>query len=54
MAGCRDNKIRIWPTNVSSMADIICKKLTRSMTPAEWERFVAPEKEVPYETTCKE
>ncbi|QHT66038.1 High-affnity carbon uptake protein Hat/HatR [Rhodocytophaga rosea] len=53
LAGCRDYKIRIWPTNVSSMADIICKKLNRSMTTPEWERFVAPVKEVPYETTCR-
>lgn len=53
MAGCKDNLIRSWPTNVKDMADKICPQLQRNMSEKEWERFVAPISEVNYEYTCE-
>ncbi len=50
VTGCVDNLIRVYPTNAESMAEKICVKLKRNMTPAEWTAFVA--KDIIYEETC--
>jgi len=50
VTGCVDNLIRVYPTNAESMAEKVCVKLKRNMTPAEWASFVA--KDIIYEQTC--
>jgi WD40 repeat protein len=51
ITGSVDNLIRIYPTTTEAMANMICNKLNRNMTEAEWYSYVA--KDVPYEYTCK-
>ncbi len=50
IAGCVDNLIRIWPSNMDEMADQMCEKLNRNMSNKEWEQFVATD--ISYEKTC--
>jgi WD40 repeat protein len=52
IAGCVDNLIRVWPTSSDVMADQICSKLSRNMSTKEWEQYVAPVDDIPYEYTC--
>jgi WD40 repeat protein/energy-coupling factor transporter ATP-binding protein EcfA2 len=52
IAGCVDNLIRVWPTSSDVMADQICSKLSRNMSTKEWEQYVAPVNDIPYEYTC--
>ncbi len=52
IAGCKDNLIRVWPTNTKKMAEQICPKITRNMSSEEWNRFVA--KDIPYEESCND
>jgi WD40 repeat protein len=52
IAGCVDNLIRVWPTSSDVMADQICGKLSRNMSTKEWEQYVAPVDDIPYEYTC--
>ena len=49
-AGCVDNLIRVWPTNMDFMTDQICGRIKRNMTGKEWYRYVASD--IPYELTC--
>ena len=51
VAGCVDNLIRVWPTDMDKMADGVCEHMTRNLSKKEWRRFVA--KDVPYEKTCE-
>lgn len=51
LASCNNGEIRIWPTDTKMLAEQICPKLTRNMTPEEWEIYVA--NGIGYETTCK-
>lgn len=50
LAGCRDNLIRIWPTDIGSMADALCSRIPRNMTCEEWAQYVAPD--ITYNATC--
>jgi WD40 repeat protein/energy-coupling factor transporter ATP-binding protein EcfA2 len=50
IAGCVDNLIRIYPTDISEMANKVCTKLNRNMTPDEWNQFVA--RDILYRETC--
>ena len=50
VAGCVDNLIRIYPTDMADMAKKICTKLKRNMTPDEWNQFVA--RDILYRETC--
>jgi WD40 repeat protein/energy-coupling factor transporter ATP-binding protein EcfA2 len=50
IAGCVDNLIRVWPTNVETMSSQICDKLNRNMSKSEWEQYVA--EDIAYEHTC--
>ncbi|MBX2944071.1 MAG: hypothetical protein KF860_17200 [Cyclobacteriaceae bacterium] len=51
LASCNNGEIRIWPTDPKMLAEQICPKLTRNMTPEEWEIYVA--NGIGYEATCK-
>jgi WD40 repeat protein len=43
LAGCKDNLIRVWPTTVEAMKDIIAStgKVKRNMSIKEWDRHVS-------------
>ena len=51
IASCNAGEIRVWPTDPKMLAEQICPKLVRNMTPDEWEKYVGYG--VTYETTCK-
>lgn len=51
LASCNNGEIRIWPTNTRMLAEQVCPKLIRNMTPEEWETYVA--NGILYEPTCK-
>ncbi|MEQ8304773.1 MAG: hypothetical protein RIB47_15365 [Cyclobacteriaceae bacterium] len=51
IASCNNGEIRVWPTNTRMLAEQVCPKLTRNMTPEEWEVYVA--NGILYEPTCK-
>ncbi|MEP2669842.1 MAG: hypothetical protein ABJH04_12640 [Cyclobacteriaceae bacterium] len=51
IASCNNGEIRIWPTDPKMLAEQVCPKLTRNMTPEEWEIYVA--NGIEYETTCQ-
>ncbi len=51
IASCNNGEIRIWPTDPKMLAEQVCPKLTRNMTPEEWEIYVA--NGILYESTCK-
>lgn len=51
IASCNNGEIRIWPTDPKMLAEQVCPKLTRNMTPEEWAIYVA--NGIGYETTCK-
>ena len=51
LAGCRDNLVRLWPTNPDLMGDILTKKGIQNLSPKEWKRYVA--KDIDYEQTFK-
>ena len=50
LASCNNGEIRIWPTDPKMLAEQICPKLGRNMTPDEWKIYVG--NEIPYESTC--
>ena len=52
VVGCVDKLIRIWPTSIHFMAEQLCDKLKRNMTGREWERYVSPLDDIPYQRTC--
>jgi len=51
IASFNDGEIRVWPTDPKMLADQVCPKLSRNMTPEEWEIYVG--NNVGYESTCK-
>ncbi|HEY5692728.1 MAG TPA: hypothetical protein VIS49_14830, partial [Cyclobacteriaceae bacterium] len=51
LASCNNGEIRVWPTDTRMLAEQVCPKLTRNMSPEEWEIYVA--NGIGYETTCK-
>ncbi len=51
LASFNDGEVRQWPTDPKALADQICPKLSRNMTPEEWDIYVG--NGVSYETTCK-
>ncbi len=51
IASFNDGEIRVWPTDPKMLAEQICPKLSRNMTPEEWEIYVG--NNVGYESTCK-
>lgn len=53
VAACSESEVRLWPTNPALLAEQVCPKLTRNMTPEEWKRYVGSGEETPYEKTCE-
>jgi WD40 repeat protein len=51
IASCNDGEIRFWPTDPRMLAEQVCPKLKRNMTPEEWEIYVA--NNIDYESTCQ-
>jgi hypothetical protein len=51
LASCNNGEIRVWQTDSKMLAEQVCPKLTRNMTPEEWKTYVS--KEIEYESTCK-
>lgn len=51
LASCNAGEIRVWPTDSRALAELICPKLTRNMTPEEWSLYVEKDKQP--EITCK-
>ncbi|HZY78869.1 MAG TPA: hypothetical protein VFE50_05055 [Cyclobacteriaceae bacterium] len=51
VAACNVGEIRVWPTDPRALAELVCPKLTRNMTPEEWSLYV--EKDKAPEITCK-
>lgn len=51
IASCNNGEIRIWPTDPKALAEQVCPRLTRNMTPEEWKIYVA--NNIEYESTCK-
>lgn len=51
LASFNNGEVRLWPTDPKMLADQICPKLTRNMTPEEWKIYVG--NDVLYESTCK-
>ncbi len=51
LASFNDGEVRVWPTDPKMLADQICPKLSRNMTPEEWGIYVGPT--IGYESTCK-
>jgi WD40 repeat protein len=51
LASCNSGEIRVWPTDPRALAELVCPKLTRNMTPEEWSLYV--EKDKAPEITCK-
>ncbi len=51
LTSCNNGEIRVWPTDPRMLAEEVCPKLPRNMTPDEWKTYVA--NDITYETTCK-
>jgi hypothetical protein len=51
LASCNSGEIRVWPTDSRSLAEQVCPKVSRNMTPDEWALYVA--ENIDYENTCK-
>jgi len=51
IASFNDGEVRVWPTDPKMLAVQVCPKLSRNMTPEEWEIYVG--NNVGYESTCK-
>ncbi len=51
LASCNNGEIRIWQTNSRMLAEQVCPKLPRNMTPEEWKTYVG--NDIEYESTCK-
>ena len=50
IATCSESEIRVWPTDPSLLAQLVCPKLKRNMTQDEWKKYVGDD--INYETTC--
>jgi hypothetical protein len=51
LASCNNGEIKVWQTDARMLAEQVCPKLSRNMTPEEWKTYVG--KEIEYEITCK-
>jgi hypothetical protein len=46
----QEARLRVWTTNINEMASLICEKLTRNMTQAEWNQYIGAD--IPYMESC--
>lgn len=51
LASCNNGEIRVWQTSSRMLAEQVCPKLPRNMTPEEWKTYVG--NDIGYEPTCK-
>lgn len=51
IASCNNGEIRIWPTDPKMLAESVCPKMERNMSPDEWDSYVG--KDIDYESTCQ-
>jgi hypothetical protein len=50
IAACSESEIRVWPTDPTLLAQLVCPKLNRNMSQDEWKKYVGDK--IDYETTC--
>jgi hypothetical protein len=50
IAACSESEIRVWPTDPSLLAQLVCPKINRNMTTDEWKKYVGDK--INFETTC--
>ncbi len=51
--GFANGEVRVWPIDITQMAEKLCTHITRNMTDDEWEIYVADLKDIAKENTCK-
>ncbi|MCF6360046.1 MAG: High-affnity carbon uptake protein Hat/HatR [Cyclobacteriaceae bacterium] len=51
--GFANGEVRVWPIDITQMAEKLCTHINRSMTNEEWEIYVADLKDIAKENTCK-
>jgi WD40 repeat protein len=51
LASCNNGEIKVWQTDIRTLAEQVCPKLKRNMTPEEWKVYVG--NDLDYEPTCK-
>ena len=47
-----DGTVRLWIARTEILAELVCAKVGRNLTLAEWARFVGDPERVPYQQTC--
>src|SRR6218665_2220227 len=52
LAAGNNGEIRVWPTQMSDLADRVCPTLKRNLTTEEWSVYVG--NKIEYESTCAE
>ncbi len=50
IAACSESEIRVWPTDPTLLAQLVCPKISRNMTQDEWNKYVG--RKIEFETTC--
>ncbi len=50
--GFANGEVRVWPIDITNMAEKLCTHITRNMTDDEWEIYVANLNDVAKENTC--
>lgn len=49
-SGSYDNTVRLWLASTETLAEMVCKKVSRNLTGEEWKEFMG--NDIPYESTC--
>ena len=50
VSGGADRNLRLWPTRPAPLADAVCARKTRNLTPEEWSAYLPAD--IPWEATC--
>jgi len=51
--GFANGEVRVWPIDITQMAEKLCTHINRNMTDDEWEIYVAELKDIEKEKTCE-
>ncbi len=51
--GFANGEVRVWPIDITQMAEKLCTHINRNMTDDEWEIYVADLNDIAKENTCK-
>lgn len=51
--GFDNGEVRVWPTDITQMANKLCTHITRNLTDDEWEIYVAELNDIKKEKTCE-